>query len=82
MNCLKLFGQSVLARYFDRQIAKIHIRAADINWPAASFVDNLFFAREAPIRLYAKEVGPDVAYVVFAWPTRSTRGKRILQLAV
>ena len=31
MHCLKLLGQSLMARNFDRQVAEIQIRAAVLN---------------------------------------------------
>lgn len=31
MHCLKLLGQSLMARDFDRQVAEIQIRAAILN---------------------------------------------------
>jgi len=31
MHCVKLLGQSLMARDFDRQVAEIHIRAAVLN---------------------------------------------------
>ena len=31
MNCVKLLGQSLMARDFDRQVAELQIRAAVLN---------------------------------------------------
>ncbi len=31
MNCIKLLGQSLMARDFDRQVAEIQVRAAVLN---------------------------------------------------
>ncbi|OBY25194.1 hypothetical protein A9D60_22680 [Leisingera sp. JC1] len=31
MNCVKLLGQSIMARDFDRQVAEIQIRVAALN---------------------------------------------------
>ncbi len=31
MHCVKLLGQSLMARDFDRQVAELHVRAAVLN---------------------------------------------------
>lgn len=31
MHCVKLLGQSLMARDFDRQVAELHIRAGGLN---------------------------------------------------
>jgi len=31
MHCVKLLGQSLMARDFDRQVAQIHLRIAVLN---------------------------------------------------
>ena len=31
MNCVKLFGQKLMSRDFDRQVAEVQIRAAVMN---------------------------------------------------
>ncbi|APG47607.1 transposase, IS4 family [Phaeobacter porticola] len=31
MNCVKLLGQSLMARDFDRQVAEVQIRGAALN---------------------------------------------------
>jgi len=31
MNCVKLPGQSLMARDFDRQVAELHVRIAVLN---------------------------------------------------
>ena len=31
MNCVKLLGQRLMSRYFDRQLAEVQIRAALMN---------------------------------------------------
>ena len=31
MNCVKLLGQRLMARDFDRQVAELHVRAALLN---------------------------------------------------
>lgn len=35
MHCLKLLGQSLMARDFDRQVAELQIRAAVLNGDTA-----------------------------------------------
>jgi hypothetical protein len=35
VNCVKLFGQSLMARDFDRQVAELQVRAAVLNGYAA-----------------------------------------------
>jgi hypothetical protein len=31
MHCVKLPGQSLMARHFDHQVAELHVRAAVLN---------------------------------------------------
>lgn len=31
MNCVKLLGQRMMSREFDRQVAEVHIRVAVLN---------------------------------------------------
>ena len=31
MHCMKLLGQSLMARNFDRQLAELHVRIAVLN---------------------------------------------------
>ena len=35
MNCIKLLGQSLMARDFDRQVAELQVRMAVLNGNAA-----------------------------------------------